>query len=246
MSNQLQNKQVQIKKEINLLQDKLKQTKKRQNVFQKGLKRIIKTETKKDRMKKILQNKIKQIKREINLLQDILEQFKKRQNLLQNGLKRIAKMQNLSQNELDKITKMQNLSRDELEQITEMRRIKSTKKMSKEGLIIALLKSKRSLSELFSNDFDNDRIGGIKKILNELRDRLTNEYRRKIKKKLYKIKNKKNLSKSEKEEINEYFTELERILNKKEKYCYHDHDDPHYYGIRDIEVLLGEADEKDY
>ena len=32
---------------------------------------------------------------------------------------------------------------------------------------------------------------------------------------------------------------------KKEKYRYHDRD-PDYYGIRDIEILLSEADEKDY
>ena len=49
-----------------------------------------------------------------------------------------------------------------------------------------------------------------------------------------------------KEEINEYLTKLERILNKKEKYRYHDRDDPDYYGIRDIEGLLSEADEEDY
>ena len=32
-----------------------------------------------------------------------------------------------------------------------------------EGLIIALLKAKRSLAELSNNNFDNDRIKGIKK-----------------------------------------------------------------------------------
>ena len=63
-----------------------------------------------------------------------------------------------------------------------MKRIKSYEKISKKGLIIALLKSKRSLVELFNNNFDNDRIRGIKKILNELRDRLTKEYRKQIKK----------------------------------------------------------------
>ena len=63
---------------------------------------------------------------------------------------------------------------------------------------------------------------------------------------LYEIENKNNLSKLEKEEINEYLTELERILIKKEKYRYHHRDHPDYYGIRDIEVLLGEVDEKDY
>ena len=88
--------------------------------------------------------------------------------------------------------------------------------MSKEELAIALLKSKRSLAELFNNNFGNDRIKGIQKTLNELRDSLTKEYRKKIKKKLYEIENKKNVSKSEKEEINEHLTKLERILNKKE------------------------------
>ena len=43
--------------------------------------------------------------------------------------------------------------------------------MSKEELAIALLKSKRSLAELFNNNFGNDRIKGI------LRDSLTKEYR---------------------------------------------------------------------
>ena len=64
---------------------------------------------------------------------------------------------------LKQVAKMQNQSRDELEQIAEMRIIKNYKKMSKEGLVIALLKSKRSLAELFNNNFDNDRIKGIKK-----------------------------------------------------------------------------------
>ena len=90
--------------------------------------------------------------------------------------------------------------------------------MSKEGLIIALLKLKGSLAELFNNNLDNDKISEIKKILNKLRDILTKEYRKKIKKKLYKIENKKNLSEVEEEEINEYLIELKRILNKKENY----------------------------
>ena len=60
---------------------------------------------------------------------------------------------------------MQNQSRDELEQIAKMRRIKNYEKMSKEGLIISLLRSKRSLAELFNNNLDNDRISEIKKSL---------------------------------------------------------------------------------
>ena len=61
-----------------------------------------------------------------------------------------------------------------------MTRIKNYEKMSKEELIIALLKSKRSLAKLFDNDFDNDRIRGIKKFLNEFKDSLIKEFRKKI------------------------------------------------------------------
>ena len=97
--------------------------------------------------------------------------------------------------------------------------------MPKEGLIISLLKSKRSLAELFNNNLDNDTISEIKKILNKLRNILTKKYRKINKKKLYEIENKKNLSELEKEEIDEYLFELVRILDKKEKYRYHDRDD---------------------
>ena len=62
-------------------------------------------------------------------------------NTSKNGLEQIAKMQNFSQNELEQITRMKNLPQNELEKIAKMRRIKNYKKMSKEGLLIALLKS---------------------------------------------------------------------------------------------------------
>ena len=43
---------------------------------------------------------------------------------------------------------MQNLSQNELEQIIKMRHIKNYKNMSKEELLIALLKSNQSRAEL--------------------------------------------------------------------------------------------------
>ena len=49
-------------------------------------------------------------------------------------------MQNLSQNELNQITKVRRQPRDELERITKIRRIKNYEEMSKEELIISLLK----------------------------------------------------------------------------------------------------------
>ena len=74
-------------------------------------------------------------------------------------------MQNLSQNELKQITKMQNLSQNELEQIAKMRRIKNYKNMSREELLIALLKSKQSIAELCRSKDNNVEIEETKKIL---------------------------------------------------------------------------------
>ena len=86
-------------------------------------------------------------------------------NISQNRLDRIAKMQNLSQNELEQITKMWNLSQNELEQIAKMRRIKNYKNMSKEELLIALLKSNQSHAEIYKSKSNNAEIEETKKIL---------------------------------------------------------------------------------
>ena len=75
------------------------------------------------------------------LLSAIVKSERITENLSQNGLERIARMQNLSQNELEQITEMNNLSQNKLEQIAKTRRIKNYKEMSKEELLIALLKS---------------------------------------------------------------------------------------------------------
>ena len=74
-------------------------------------------------------------------------------------------MQNLSQNELMQITKMRNLSQNELEQIAKMRRIKNYKNMSKEELLISLLKSVQSIAEFHKSKYINSQIEEIKKIL---------------------------------------------------------------------------------
>ena len=88
----------------------------------------------------IFQNKIKQIKKNANLLQNTLANVKKRNRLFEKGLKKMAKMQNLSQNEFNQIAEMRGQSRDELERIAKIRRIKNYKEMTKEELIISLLK----------------------------------------------------------------------------------------------------------
>ena len=71
-------------------------------------------------------------------------------------------------------------------------------------------------------------------ILSRLGNTITNNDRKKIKKELYEIENKKNLSDKEKEKIYNDLVKLVRTLNKKEKYKYHDRDDLDYHGIRDI------------
>ena len=53
--------------------------------------------------------------------------------------------------------------------------------MSKEELIISLLKSKQSIAELFNNNLDDDKVGDIKRILNRLRDILPKDMERKLK-----------------------------------------------------------------
>ena len=65
-----------------------------------------------------------------------------------------------------------------------------------------------------------------------------------IKKKLYE--KEKNHSKLEEEEIEQYLTELERSINKSEKYHDDDDDDFNYKGIRDTGISFGDADEEKY
>ena len=91
-------------------------------------------------------------------------------------------MLNLSQNELNQIAEMHDQSRDELEWIAKIRRIKNYEEMSKEELIISLIKSKESIAKLFKNNLDDDKIIDIRRILNKLRDILPKIYRKEIKK----------------------------------------------------------------
>ena len=79
---------------------------------------------------------------------------------------------------------MHGLSIDELEQITKIRRIKNYEKMTKEELIISLLKSKQSIVELFNNNLNNNKISDTRKITNRLRDILPKKYRKFYKKKI--------------------------------------------------------------
>ena len=91
-----------------------------------------------------------------------------------------------------------------------------------------------------------EKISDIRMILSRLGNTITINDRKKIKKEIYEIENKKNLSDKEKGKIYDNLVELVRTLEKKEKYKYHDHDDLDYHGIRDIEKLFDNVDNNDY
>ena len=78
--------------------------------------------------------------------------------------------------------------------------------MSKEGLLIALIKSGYSFAKLYKSNSDNAEIEKTRKSFNELRDKFSRSKTKKVGKKLYRIENK-----DEKTEL--YLTELEKSLH---------------------------------
>ena len=187
-----------------------------------------------------------------------------RRELSKIELEKIAKIKNISKNELNHAKNVQRKSIDELKEISRLRRIKNTEKLTKEDLIISLLKSESSAAEHnFNNNNNNnnnnndndddtydDKIWGkirdINTIFSRLGNIVTKTDRKKIKKKLYEIEKKQNLSDREKKEIYDHLVKLVRTLDKKEKYKYHNSDDLDYYGIRDIENLFDDDNNNDY
>ena len=157
-------------------------------------------------------------------------------------------------------------SRDELKEIARLRRIKNSNKLTKEGLITSLLESeisnaKRNYMKHFNNNTNDDnntnndtydgkirdKISDVRMILSRMGNTITNNDRKKIKKELYEIENKKNLSDKEKEKNYDNLVELVNKLNKKEKYKYHDRDDLDHHRIREIlENLFDDVDNHDY
>ena len=75
--------------------------------------------------------------------------------------KKNAKIQTISKNELNKAKNLQKESIDELREIARLRRIKNRKKLTKEDLIISLLKlessdAERNYMKHFNNNTDDD------------------------------------------------------------------------------------------
>ena len=119
-----------------------------------------------------------------------------------------------------------------------MRRIKNIYKLTKEDLIISLLKSESSALERnymkhFNTDDADDtyddkirgKISDIRMILSRLGNTVTNNDRKKIKRMPYEIEKKENLSDKEKEKIYDDLLELVNTLDKKVKHKYYDRDD---------------------
>ena len=128
---------------------------------------------------------------------------------------------------------MNNLLLNVLEQMAIARHIKNYKDMSKEDLLIALLKSNQSYTELLKIDNSNTEIGETKKLFNNLRNNFSREEIKKLKEKFHKkervynylkeIKQKDGLTTKEKrilKNIEKYFKKLKEDLNKTKIYQY--------------------------
>ena len=139
---------------------------------------------------------------EEKLLDAILKHHRITKNLSKNGLEKIVKKQNLSLDDLEQIEKMNNLSLNKLKQIAKTRRIKTNRNTSKEDLLIALLKSNQSHTELLRSEDNNAEIQETQKIFNGLRNNFSKEEIKKIKRKF-----------RFKESIDKYLKELEQKDN---------------------------------
>ena len=169
-----------------------------------------------------------------------------RRKILKMGLEKIAKKQNISKNELCKAEKLLDKSIDELKEIVRLRRIRNYDNLTKEDLIFSLLKSESNPAESnytrYFNNSTNDeiksKINDIKLVLSRLGNIVTKNDRQKIKKDLYKIEQKRNLSDNKKKKIYYDLIKLANTINKKEEQKHSDLDDLDYFGIRDIENLF--------
>ena len=80
---------------------------------------------------------------------------------------------------------MQNLSQNEVEQIAKMRHIKNYRKMSREELLIGLLKSEQSPPEIYKSKSNSAEIEETKQVVNELQNKFSKSKIKEIRKKLY-------------------------------------------------------------
>ena len=146
---------------------------------------------------------------------------------------------------------MNNLPQNVLEQIATARHIKNYKDMSREDLLIALLKSNQSHTELLKVDDSNTEIGDTKKLFNNLRNNFSREEIKKDREKFHKkewlynhlkeIEQKESLTRKKKrvlKNIEKYFKKLKEELKKIKIY--------QYSITRDIHHLFNEITEENY
>ena len=146
---------------------------------------------------------------------------------------------------------MNNLPQNVLEQIATARHIKNYKDMSREDLLIALLKSNQNHTELLKVDDSNIEIGDTKKLFNNLRNNFSREEIKKDREKFHKkewlynhlkeIEQKESLTRKKKrvlKNIEKYFKKLKEELKKIKIY--------QYSITRDIHHLFNEITEENY
>ena len=115
----------------------------------------------------------------------------------------IAERGGIKKPRINQAEKLPRKSIDELKEIARLRRIKNRDKLTKEGLIISLLKSESSDAERnymkhftnYNTDGDNTydgEISDIRMMLRKLGNTVTNNDRKKVKRKLYEIEKKEN------------------------------------------------------
>ena len=118
-----------------------------------------------------------------------------RRKLLKIKLEKIGKIQNISKNDLSRAEKPQNKSIDELQEVARLTRIKDYDDLTKEDLILRLLKSEGNLTERnymkYFNNSTNDKIkskiNDIRLIYSRLWNILTKNDRKKVPKDLDEI-----------------------------------------------------------
>ena len=114
-----------------------------------------------------------------------------------------------------------------------------TNQNKSEDDLIKILSEPKTIENLSKKKTRN-----IRKDFNELRDKFLKPKIKEIRKNLYEIENKKNLSVSKTKEIEKNLFELEKILSKLKKF--YDYDDGEYKGIRDVGNLFNQSIDEDY